>query len=91
MNGINKINPVIKKISFPEKGKMKLSLQDKREITIPLSYFPKIKALSPLQRNKWYVLDNQMFSFDDCDEVFHLEQVLGKENIYKYNFTKKSA
>ncbi|MBK8552083.1 MAG: hypothetical protein IPL53_13895 [Ignavibacteria bacterium] len=91
MTGINKINPVIKKISFPEKGKMKFILLDKREIMIPLSYFPKIKALTPIQRSKWYVLDNQMFSFDDCNEVFHLEQVLGKENIYKYNFAKKSA
>jgi hypothetical protein len=91
MTGIIKINPVIKKISFPEKGKMKFNLLDKREIIIPLSYFPKIKALTTVQRNRWYVLDDQMFSFDDCDEVFHIEQVLGKENLYKYNFSKKSA
>lgn len=91
MNGINKLSPVIKKISFPEKGKMKFNLLDKREINIPLSYFPKIKALTVAQRNKWYVLDEQMFSFDECDEVFHIEQVLGKENNYKYNFTRKSA
>lgn len=91
MNGINKITPAIKKISFAEKGKMKISLIDKREIIIPLNYFPKIKALTMYQRSKWYVLDGQMFSFDDCDEVFHIEQVLGKENNYKYNFTRKSA
>lgn len=29
MNGINKITPVIKKIPFPEKGKMKCNLLDK--------------------------------------------------------------
>ena len=91
MNGILKIRPVIKKISFPEKGKMKFALSDKREITIPVKYFPKIKNLSLKQRNKWYILDDQMFSFDDCDEVFHIEQVLGKENNYTYRFTKKSA
>lgn len=91
MNGIFKITPVIKKISFPEKGKMKFTLSDKREIIIPVKYFPKIKNLTLPQRNKWYVLDEQMFSFDDCDEVFHIEQVLGKENNYRYNFTKRSA
>lgn len=83
MTGINKINPVIKKISFPIKDKMKFDLLDKREITITLSYFPKIKSLTPVQRSKWYLFDDQMFSFDDCDEVFHIEQVLGKENCYK--------
>ena len=91
MNGIFKITPVIKKISFPEKGKMKFILSDKREIIIPVKYFPKIKNLTLQQRKKWYVLDEQMFSFDDCDEVFHIEQVLGKENNYRYNFTKRSA
>jgi hypothetical protein len=43
------------------------------------------------QREKWYVLDEQMFSFDDCDEIFHIEQVLGTENNYRYSFKKKSA
>jgi len=70
---------------------MNLLLADEREITIPLKYFPDIKKLSAKQRNKWYVLDEQMFSFDDCDEVFHIEQVLGKENNYRNKFTKESA
>jgi len=91
MINISKISPSIKKISFPAKGKMNLHLVDKREIIIPLKYFPEIKKLSLKQRNKWYVLDEQMFSFDDCDEVFHIEQVLGKENNYRYKFTKKIA
>jgi len=91
MTGISKIRPVIKKISFPGRGKMNLHLVDERELIIPLKYFPEIKKLSSKQRNKWYVLDEQMFSFDDCDEVFHIEQVLGKENKYRYRFTKKSA
>lgn len=91
MNGIYKIKPSIKKISFPAKGKMKFHLKDEREIIIPVKYFDKIRKLTPDQRNKWYVLDEHMFSFDDCDEVFHIDQVLGTENSYRYNFKKKSA
>lgn len=91
MNGIYKIKPSIKKISFPVKGKMKLDLKDEREIIIPVKYFEKIRKLTTDQRNRWYVLDEQMFSFEDCDEVFHIEQVLGSENNYRYSFKKKTA
>ncbi|MEZ4821519.1 MAG: hypothetical protein R2942_03545 [Ignavibacteria bacterium] len=58
MTGIIKINPVIKKISFPEKGKMKFNHLDKRDNN-SLDYLPKIKALTTIQRNRWYVLDDQ--------------------------------
>ncbi len=91
MNGIHKIRPSIKKLSFPAKGKMKLHLKDERDIIIPVKYFDKIRKLTKEQRNKWYVLDDQMFSFDDCDEIFHIEQVLGTEITYRYSFKKKSA
>jgi len=91
MDGLKKINPEIKKISFPLKGKMNVTLADGRDIMVPLTFFPSIKRLSPTQREKWYVLDGEMFSFDDCNEVFHIEQVLGKENTYKYNFINKKT
>lgn len=65
MNGIYKIKPCIIKISFPLKGKMKLHLKDEREIIIPVKYFEKIRKMTREQREKWYVLDEQMFPFDD--------------------------
>lgn len=89
MDGLKKIKPVIKKISFPVKGKLNVTLEDGREVSVPLTYFPSIKRLNALQREKWYVLDGEMFSFDDCNEVFHVEQILGKENNYKYTFVNK--
>jgi len=91
MNGFKKVKPVIKKISFPIKGYMTFDLQDGRVINVPLSYFPSIRRLTPDQRKKWYVLDGEMFSFEDTDEVFHVEQILGVENRYKYTFIKKKA
>ncbi len=89
MDGLRKIKPLIKRINFPVKGKMTVILADGRDITVPLQYFPSIKKLNTSQREKWYVLDGEMFSFDDCNEVFHIEQILGKENLYKYNFINK--
>ncbi|MCI0448341.1 MAG: hypothetical protein L0Y79_00970 [Chlorobi bacterium] len=91
MEGFKKTKPFIKNISFPFKGKMKINLVDGREIIVPLTQFPSIKRLNSYQRGKWYVLDGEMFSFDDCNEVFHIEQVLGIENTYKYNFIRKKA
>jgi hypothetical protein len=91
MDGFRKINPVIKKISFPLKGKMNIELEDGRIVSVPIAYFPSIKKLTNEQRKKWYILDGEMFSFDDCNEIFHIEQVLGKENIYKYTFTNKKV
>jgi len=89
MDGLRKIKPIIKRISFPIKGKMNIELEDGRSVNVPLIYFPSIKKMTVEQRKKWYILDGEMFSFDECNEVFHIEQVLGKENIYKYTFIKK--
>lgn len=89
MDGLRKVKPLIKKISFPVKGKMNVLLADGRDVSVPLQYFPSIKKLTVTQREKWYVLDGEMFSFDDCSEIFHVEQILGKENLYKYNFINK--
>jgi len=84
MEGIFQSEPKIKKISFPIRGRMALHLEDGRIIIIPINYFPSIKSLSLKQRSKWYIINHEGFSFDDCDEVFHIEQVLGKEQIYSH-------
>lgn len=84
MEGVIGIKPVIKKISFPATGKMRIDLEDKRSIVVPLSLFPSIKRLPPSVRRKWYVMNDELFSFDGSNEVFHIEQVLGKEEEYKY-------
>ncbi|MBI4645197.1 MAG: hypothetical protein HY738_01060 [Bacteroidia bacterium] len=85
-NGINGIRPKINKISFIHKEKMNIFLEDGRVVIVPLKYFPEIQNLSLAQRKKWYISDDEMFSFDDCNEIFHIEQVLGKEQNYKYKF-----
>lgn len=55
-------------------------------MTVPLSAFPSIRRVTPEQRRRWYILDDMGFSFDECDEVFHLEQVFGTVADYRYSF-----
>jgi hypothetical protein len=86
MEGYRKVRPVIKGISFPVRGKIAINLKDGRVIWAPLNSFPSIKALNSNQRKKWYIFDGEGFSFDECDEVYHIEQVLGSYNDYKYSF-----
>ena len=89
IEGYYNIKPVISKITFSHKGKFDLHLADGRVISVPFSRFPDIKKLNSVQLKKWYVIDDYGFSFDDCNEVFHIEQVLGKYDDYKYSFVNE--
>jgi hypothetical protein len=84
MEGIIGVKPEIRKIAFNQRGKMDVYLADGRVVIVPLSWFPSIKKLTTKQRTHWYVMPQGLFSFDDSPEVFHVEQVLGKEKAYQY-------
>ena len=77
MEGFLDIKPKIKNLKFPN-GKIEIYLVDGRIISVPLKYFPSIKKLTTVQRKKWGILDGIGFDFEDCDELFHLYQILGK-------------
>ena len=83
IEGFWDIAPKIKKISFEVRGKINVQLEDGRLIMLPVSKFPSIKKLNTIQRKKWYLFGNG-FSFDDCNEVYHLEQILGNFNTYQH-------
>jgi hypothetical protein len=83
IEGFWNINPRIKKVSFPAKGKIGVSLEDGRNIIAPVSRFPSIKKLTLVQRKKWYLFGNG-FSFEDCSEVFQIEQILGNFQNYSH-------
>jgi hypothetical protein len=83
IEGFWNVQPHIKKVSFPSKGKITIDLEDGRTIFAPISQFPSIKKLTLKQRGKWYLFGNG-FSFDDCNEVFHIEQILGNFNEYRH-------
>jgi len=83
IEGFWDIKPQIKKIDFNVRGKFSVYLTDGRIIIVPIAMFPSIKKLDAEKRRKWFIFGNG-FSFDDCDEVFHIEQLLGNFNSYKH-------
>jgi len=83
IEGFVSISPRIKAVSFPIRGKVQVSLTDGRIIIMPVSAFQSIKKLSLRQRKKWYLFGNG-FSFDDCNEVYHIEQILGIYDNYRH-------
>jgi len=83
--GYLKTKPVIDRVLFEKKGMMSIYLEDGRIIIVPLSKFPSIKRLSAKQRTKYSIADGQVIIFLDCDEVFHIEQILGSEQVYRYS------
>lgn len=87
MEGITAVKPEIKRIDFERRGEMTVSFMDGRKIIVPLRYFPSIQRLTSEQRKQWTVFDGEMFSFRACNEIFHVEQLLGKESSYRYSFT----
>ena len=84
MEGLIGIRPELKNISF-ERGKMHFHLKDGRIVVVPLSFFPSIKKLTTDQRTRWQIINNEGFTFVDSNEVYHIEQVLGKEEDYSFN------
>ena len=67
----------IKNLDFTKiRGKMSVSFTDGREIIIPLSFFPDIQHLSVKERNKWMVLDDQYFTFENMTRVYSVMDLL---------------
>lgn len=77
------VTPKIKKVSFPIRGKMSVTLEDGRIIVVPISAFPSIKRV-PVSERKQYYLTAGGVTWDSCSEVIHIEQILGNYNNYKH-------
>lgn len=67
----------IKDLNFTaRRGKFIARLTDGREITIPVSMFPDIKQMPVKERNKWMILDDQYFTFENNSRVYSLLDLL---------------
>ena len=61
----------IKKLDFNVKrGAMAAYLTDGREIIVPVSMFPDIQHMPVKEREKWMVLDDQYFTFENMTRVY---------------------
>ena len=75
------VEPRIKSVSFPRRGKFQGELQDGRVIIMPISAFPSIKKVPSKERANWYLMGGGV-SWDSCPEVIHVEQILGDYQKY---------
>ena len=67
----------IKKLNFTEKrGMMVVYLTDGRVVMVPVSYFRDIQQMSVKERSKWYILDDQYFTFENMSRVYSVKDVL---------------
>ncbi len=89
IEGIYGYKPVITKLGFSKRGMIDLYLKDGRIISFPKNLFSDLKKLTPKQLHRWYLIGGEGFYFDDCNEVFHIEQILGKYDDYKYRFVNE--
>jgi hypothetical protein len=48
-----------------------------RILTVPLNKFPEIKRLTKQQREHYHIGGGISLDFDDSDEVYHIEELLG--------------
>lgn len=71
------VNVGIKKLSFTEKkGMMAVYLTDGREVLVPVSMFKDIRYLPIKEREKWFILDDQYFTFENLSRVYSVTDVL---------------
>jgi hypothetical protein len=67
----------IKDLDFTTyRGKMLVKLTDGRAIIIPVSFFPDIKQMPVKEREKWMVLDDQYFTFENMTRVYSILDLL---------------
>lgn len=74
---MNDIKIGIRKLYFSShRGKMAVCLTDGREVIVPLSMFPDIKKLPLKKQERWIVLDDQFFTFENLSTVYSVKDVM---------------
>ena len=51
-------------------------LTDGREVIVPVSVFPDIKAMNGKQREEWMIIDDQFFTFDSISTIYSVKDLL---------------
>jgi len=60
-----------------DKGMMHVQLKDRREISVPLAWFPKLKAALPKQRKNWRLIGSGIgIHWPDLDEDISVAALL---------------
>lgn len=60
-----------------DSNKMHLVLDDGRELSVPINWFPALRDATPEQRNNWrFIGDGEGVHWDDPDEDILIENLL---------------
>ena len=84
IEGYINMKPEIKAVEVNEKDKIKVSLKDGRILILPINKFKSIEELNIKQRRQIQILGTDAFTFDNCPEVYHIEQLFGSYIDYKH-------
>ena len=66
----------MQKIDF-DKDAMNIYLEGDRVLSIPLKKFPEVRKLNKEQRKKYNIAAGISLDFDDSDEVYHINELIG--------------
>ena len=61
------------------KDTVRIFLRGGRILFVPVNKFPEIKKLSSSQRKSYHISGGISLDFDESDEVYHLNELLGIE------------
>ncbi len=67
----------IRNIEFVNNSIMFIYLDNDRTFIVPLDKFPAIKNLSPEQKKKFEIIDEQNLSFLAIDDVYSVNDLIG--------------
>ncbi len=57
-----------------------VALEDGREISVPLAWFPRLQKATPSQRRKWRLIGGGIgIHWEEIDEDISIESLLGQE------------
>lgn len=67
----------IKDITFLDRGRIRISMEDGRVLESLLTLFPTIQSLSDEERKEWKRVGKSGFKFKASNEVYNIEEFLG--------------
>ena len=71
------LKPLAVGVSFTDSA-LRVRLADEREISVPLTWFPRLVAASPAQRGKWrFIAKGEGIHWPEIDEDISVAGLLG--------------
>lgn len=74
---ISSLSALAKGVTFTTQ-RMQVELQDGRELSVPLAWFPRLQSASPHEREQWRLIgDGEGIHWEALDEDISVPRLLG--------------